>query len=155
MREVNVRWMRIVLPLVALGLFVAVLTYEDRDRGLRETFDAFQPKALQDRIWFGDPMTPADWVGELNYLAVVAYLAPAFMLAGRIRWGGIVGVYSVVAVVAVAAAGGIVYLAATDAASFPVSSRGMQAILLFHTVGIGALVAGFGQLRRAALAPDV
>jgi hypothetical protein len=152
-REVNVRWMRIVLAVAAVGLFASLAVYEDQARGPNEAFDPFDPKAIQDRIWFEDPITPAEWVGELNIVAGAAYLVAGFALRGRMRWRGIVTTLSIAGIAATAAMTGLVYLMVTDAPSFPVRSGGMRAILLCHGLGAGALAGGWMQLRRAALDP--
>jgi hypothetical protein len=150
--EVDVRWLRILIPIAVVGLFFSLMVYEDQDRRLGEPFDPFDPKAVQDRLWFGDPLTPAEWVGELNLLAGLGYLAAGLGPRDRTRWSTIVVVFSIAAAAAAAGLAGLSYLVVTDGSSFPLSARGMQAILLGHAVALGALAVAWGRLRRAAVA---
>lgn len=149
-REVNVLWLRILVTTVAIGLFVALGVYEDQARGLNETFEPFDPHALRSKLWFGDPMSTSAWIGQLNYLSVLGYVAAGLGPAGRIRWRGIVILFSIAAVLVVAGVTGLVYLMVTDSSSFPVTSGGLRAILACHAIGSGGLVGGWLQLRRVA-----
>lgn len=151
MREVNVRWLRILMPVVAVGLFVAVLVYQDQERDHNEAFEPFDHRALRERIWFDDAVTPPEWVGQLNYLAAAGYVLVGLGLGGRVRWRAIVVMFCAVAAAATAALAGLAYLTVTDYDSFPLGAPGMQAIYLFHVVGGAALGAAWLQLRRAAL----
>ena len=149
-REVDVLWLRILLPIVAIGLLVALAVYEDQARGPNEPFDPFDPYALRRRLWFGTPMTTAAWVGHLNQFSALGYLAAGLGPRGRMRWRGIVVVFSVAGVLVAAGVAGLVYLMVTDSASFPLTSGGLRALLACHAIGSGGLVAAWMQLRRAA-----
>jgi hypothetical protein len=152
-REVNVLWLRILVTVVAIALFVSLAVYGDHARGPNEPFDPFDPYALREWLWFGDPMTAAAWVGHLNQLSALAYLAAGLGPRGRMRWRGIVVVFTIAGVLVGAGVTGLVYLLVADPASFPVTNGGMLVILGSHALGSAGLLAAWMQLRRAARNP--
>jgi hypothetical protein len=150
-REVNVLWVRIFLPLVAVGLWFALATYQDAAPSPTEIFPPFDPQSVKDWLWFGEPFTRADRVGQVNFVAGATYALAGVSLIGRVRLRTIAVMFAIAASLAVAGAASLLYLAIVDSASFPLASSGMGLIFLFHALGLGGLAAAWWQLRRAAL----